>query len=349
MKSSKPMLKALWIALTAISCVIVLLFIAHQLMIRPPEIENAPNEASEVPTTAAPSTEATPKPAPELDKLTEQIPTQTPNVKTRKQNYYTFLLAASDQISGNADSIIVMSYDTVNQQVGMVSILRDTLVDPDGPTGYPKINYAYHHGVETLQEVVSDLLGIPIDFYVTVDVEGFNKLMDLIGGIEFYVPVHMGYDDPGQDLHIHYEKGLQTLNADDIIKICRFRKNNDGVKLSGYDDVGRTKTQRDILMTVAKKLLRSPQKLPQYISLFTEYVDTNLTVTNMLWFAEQIAGLDFEASITSTALPGNGEVTYHGVRYCYELYPDQALEIINSTTNPFCSELALSDMNIFQT
>lgn len=339
MKSGKAMLKALYLALTAVSCAIVVLFLVHQLFIRPPELGSVPS----APTEASPA--AVPTPAP--DTLTQQIPPQASDAKTRKQNYYTFLLAATDQISGNADSIIVMSCDTARQQIGMVSILRDTLVDPDGPTGYPKINYAGHHGVETLREVVSDLLGIPIDFYVLVDIEGFNRLMDLVGGIEFYVPVHMGYDDDGQNLHIHYEEGLQTLNAEDIIKVCRFRKNNDGVRLTGYDDVGRTKTQRDILTAVAKKLLCSPQKLPQYISLFAQYVDTNLTLSNMLWFAEQMAGLDVEASVTSAALPGDGEVTCRGVRYCYELYSDPSLEIINSVINPFDSELTPSDINVF--
>ena len=76
----------------------------------------------------------------------------------RKTNCYTFLIAASDQSSGNADVIMVVMYDVENQNVGIVSIPRDTLVDPSSVSSrFPKINSTYLHGVESLQSTVEGM------------------------------------------------------------------------------------------------------------------------------------------------------------------------------------------------
>ena len=112
--------------------------------------------------------------------------------RERKENCYTFLVAASDQSSGNADVIMVVMYDAENQNVGIVSIPRDTLVDPSSVSSrFPKINSTYLHGVESLQSTVEDMLGIPLDYYMTFDTSGFVELIDTIGGIDCDVPVHM--------------------------------------------------------------------------------------------------------------------------------------------------------------
>lgn len=55
-------------------------------------------------------------------------------------------------------------------------------------------------------------------------------------------PYNMDYDDPTQDLHIHYKKGMQHLNGEDAVKVLRWRKNNSGESLS-VGDVGRVEVQ----------------------------------------------------------------------------------------------------------
>ena len=129
-----------------------------------------------------------------------------------------------------ANTIMVAAYDTAEQKVGVVSIPRDTLVD----RSFPKINAVYGSGgIEALKETVSDLIGIPIDHYMTVNIRAFKALVDAVGGIDFYVPCDMDYDDstPGQELYIHYKEGMQHLNGQQALEVVRFRHNNDG---SGY-------------------------------------------------------------------------------------------------------------------
>ena len=111
------------------------------------------------------------------------------------------------------------------------------------------------------------MLGIPIDYYIKVNIKGFISLVDDLGGVDFYVPCDMDYDDPYQDLHIHYKQGQQKLNGQQAMEVARFRKNNDG---TGYSDVGRTQTQQKLLVALAKKVLswNSLTKINSFVETF---------------------------------------------------------------------------------
>ena len=319
--------KILYGILVAISALIVILFCAYKLMSKEPEMAAAPSA-----TPAAPGESA-----------------QQDN--GRKPYTYTFLLVAKDQVGSNADTMIVCMYDTVNQTVGMVSIPRDTLVESG------KLNAVYQDGIETLRDTISDMLGIPIDFYVGINMDGFKVLVDELGGIEFNVPVHMSYDDPTQDLHIHYEPGLQHLDGQDVLNVARCRKNSDRPGTypdniySAYpdNDIGRTRTQQQLIAAILKKALSNPQKINSYIEIFLEYVNTDLEFGEMLWFAEPALSFDFENGMTSATLTGDGNTYYPGWgQYCYQLYPEETLETVNQLINPYTEDLTLEDMNIFQ-
>jgi len=321
--------KILFIILAITLIIAGIIFCIYKLWVRPPEIEQTHSNPKEIQTS----------------EQQESIPdiSAISSLYERKKLCYTFLFAASDQSSGNADVIMVLTFDTMNKKVGIVSIPRDTLID----SKYPKINTKFHSGVVTLQNTVSNLLGIPIDFYITVDVEGFIKLVDTIGGVNFDVPCDMSYDDPFQDLSIRFESGIQYLDGDAALKVCRWRKNNDG---TGYpdSDIGQTKTQQALIKVITKKVIANPQKIVSYIDIISKYIKTDLSIGNMVWFAQKALGLDIERDLSTTTLPGDGTVTYNGYTYCYQLYPDQVLEIVNKTINPYTVDITLDDMNIFE-
>lgn len=330
--------RVLYRAVVTFSAVIVVLFCAYKLVSRPPSMAAGPAS-----TPAAPGLDTTPP-------LPEQTGAQA-DVPVRREGVYTFLLAASDQAGGGADTIMVCTYDTVEQKVGLVSVPRDTLVQSG------KINALYNKGVDTLKDTVSNMLGIPIDHYVTVNIKGFVKLIDAVDGIDFNVPVHMAYDDPTQDLHIHFEPGMQHLTGQEALLVARCRKNSDG---SGtypnnvYDaypdaDIGRTRTQQQIIATVLKKVLSRPDRITQVVGALMEHVDTDLSLSNVLWLAEPALGVDLSADLTTATLAGDGNTYYPGWgKWCYQLYPEQALEVVNTILNPYDRDLTLEDMNIFQ-
>lgn len=276
-------------------------------------------------------------------------PDQTPAPKLeRKSKTWTFLLACTDATSGNTDTIMVGMYDTVNQKAGLVSIPRDTLVNAtiDGQT-YRKINSLYNVSVEALMSEVSKLLGIPIDHYVTVDIKAFIKLVNLVDGIDYNVPVHMWYEDDVQDLLIQFEPGMQHLDGKQTMELCRFRYSNDG---SGTEltDAGRNQIQREVLAQIAKKVLSNPQKIASYLELFFQYVKTDLKLEELLWFVEPAMGFDMSTGLTTGGLTGDYDVHYNGQRWYFLPDREESTALINQTVNPYTTDLPADRMRIFQ-
>lgn len=308
--------------MVALSAVVVVGFCAYQYLSK-----SKPPEQAAIPTVRPQA------PAPGATPVGDGL--------IRKDKCYTVLLACSDATSGNADTIMVGMYDTVNQKAGLVSIPRDTITQL-----YRKINAAYHDGPDNLRAVVSDLLGIPIDYYVTANVEGFIELVDAVGGVDFDIPIHMGYEDPTQDLYIYYEPGMTHLDGQKAMEVCRFRHSNDGSKTE-YSDVGRTQTQQAILSLIAKKVMANPQKIGEYIKIFSDHVKSDMPLETMLWFVDPARGFDLATGLQTATLPGDGSIVYKGAS-CYQLYPQKCLDVMNEMLNPYTTEMTLDLMNIVQ-
>ena len=183
--------------------------------------------------------------------------------------------------------------------------------------------------------------------------------MDELGGIEFDVPVRMSFDDPTQDLHIHYQPGLQHLTGEDVLKVARCRNNSDGPgsypdNLYGAypdGDIGRTRTQQQLIAAILKKALSNPQKINSYVNLFLEYVDTDLEFSEALWFAQPALGLDFStgfASATwrvrmSTMWTAGAAAGAPATSWTRRRPGDR-----HSLINPYNAPLTAADLNIFQ-
>ncbi len=314
-------------ALVGVSAVIVAVYAVWQIVIRPPAVAESP----------VIETQAV-DPGVDVDH-------EAGDAQGRRENCYTILLVGTDDGNGNADTIMVVSYDVPAHIVNVVSIPRDTLVDVTRRV--KKINAAYSiGGVDEVEREVEALLGIPIDYTCNADIKAFMALVDAVDGVEFYVPCDMDYDDPYQNLSIHYTEGTKTLTGQQAMEVARFRKNNDG---SGYSDLGRVETQRGILTAVAKKVLSwsSMSRIKEFIGIFDSYVETNLSVTDMIWFATQAMSLDFSSDIHTMTLPGDGETKYLGINYYYGLYPDETLEMINLALNPYHADLTMEQTGIF--
>lgn len=194
---------------------------------------------------------------------------------------------------------------------------------------------------------MSNLLDIPIDYYVTVDISAFIILVDTLGEVDFDVPVHMSYDDLYQDPHIHFEPGIQHLTGEEALAVCRLRYNQDGTIAYHDYDIGRTRTQQAMLVSLAKKALSQPQNFDDYIDILTKHITTDLSFGNILRLAESVVLLDFENNISSATLTGDGEVTCSGVKYCYELNSNDTLQLVNELINPYVQLRVASDLVIF--
>ena len=258
----------------------------------------------------------------------------------RKGGFYTILLSGLDDDNGGSDTNILMAVDTVNGYVYGVSIPRDSKAIIGGKAH--KINYAYNKGgTELLASTVSEQLGIPVDYTVCVNLQGFTALVDAIGGVDFEVPINMDYDDPIQGLSIHFKKGMQHLSGADALRVVRFRHNNDGTGY-GSEDLGRMQTQQKFLKAVAKKmfsfenLISNPRK---YAEIFGQYVDTDLSVTDLAWFGMQVLGMGVD-KIDFSTLPNEWKYPY------IYLDPDETLALVNTYLNPYVEDRTAEDLNL---
>ena len=258
----------------------------------------------------------------------------------RKGGFYTILVSGVDDDNGGSDTNILMAVDTVNGYVYGVSIPRDSKAIIGGKAH--KINYAYNKGgTELLASTVSEQLGIPVDYTVCVNLQGFTALVDAIGGVDFEVPINMDYDDPIQGLSIHFKKGMQHLSGADALRVVRFRHNNDGTGY-GSEDLGRMQTQQKFLKAVAKKMLSfenlisNPRK---YAEIFGQYVDTDLSVTDLAWFGMQVLGMGVD-KIDFSTLPNEWKYPY------IYLDPDETLALVNTYLNPYVEDRTAEDLNL---
>jgi len=284
------------------------------------------------------------------------LPAQTQSsTNGRKEGVYTFLLAGRDVVSGSTDTMLLVSYDTVNKTIFGLNLPRDTMVNVSTSSKRLNAVYTYNrgkdketqteNGMAALKEEVAKLTGIAPDFYVVVEWEAVGRLVDALEGVEFEVPFDMDYDDPYQNLHIHQKAGLRLLDGDDAMQVIRHRKNNDGSHSSG--DVGRLKVQQDFLKAVAKKCLQPATllKIPSLAQIFLDNVKTDLTLGNIIAFAQKANGMDAESGVDFQTAPLAASFTYNGAALV-TLDGEQLLELVNEKMNPYTRQIKLSDLEL---
>ena len=305
------------------------LYAGYFCLFRPPEVPaetTQPNEAEEVSAEDA---------AQDAEAAAEAAHLE------RKDYFYTILVSGVDDGNGGSDTNILVAVDAENDYIYGVSIPRDTKAVINGKNH--KINYAYNAGgAELLADTISQQLGIPVDFTVTVDLDGFEALVNAIDGVDFNVPINMDYDDPYQDLHIHFSAGMQHLTGAEALKVVRFRHNNDG---SGYgsEDIGRMQTQQNFLKAVAQQTLTvgNLDKIDEFVNIFNTYVDTDLTLGNLAWLGKEAIGMGADA-ISFSTLPNTWN---ERDGYIY-LNQEETLVLVNEYLNPYVEDRAAEDLNI---
>ena len=224
---------------------------------------------------------------------------------------------------GLADAIMLVSVNGIENTVNVLSVPRDTRTQFGSRFG--KINEVFDIGhieaqrgnvVEPEEYVIRkirELVGIPIHYFITIHMDGFANVIDILGGVEIDVPsVNRGgmfYNDPTPGgARININAGLQTLNGQDSLGFVRFRSYPDG-------DLGRIRAQQDFIAAFAAQHI-TLQNLPNISSVFNEMSDnvrTNFTAGDLLRYGGMLRNLNSE-SIQTFQVPGHaafvGEISY---------------------------------------
>ena len=221
-----------------------------------------------------------------------------------------------DKDGTRTDVAFVVHYDSEQESISLVSVPRDTRVAVCGEVeallgkkyGTTKFNAVHAYGGEKYGPQAAilqleDLLGISIDHYVKVDFDALVEIVDAVGGVEVDVPQDMYWDmsDTG-DITINLKKGLQTLDGKKALQLVRFRRYADG-------DVGRIQVQQLFLKALAEKVLSTEsivKNLGDYIKVMYKYVETDVTLSDALKYANYITKIDM-SKMSMETLPGAGQ------------------------------------------
>jgi len=201
---------------------------------------------------------------------------------------------------GMTDVILYVTVDIPNNKMNILQIPRDTDVGPTIPTGGTrKINAVFSHGadetnrISNLAKLLNEQFGLPVDHYVTINMDMFRAIFKILGGINMYVPWDVT-DDKGNTI----PQGNYFLDTDHIEWILRQRKEY------AQGDLKRLELQQYFYKALFSTFKSFPMSdIIKVMPTFITYLNTDLSVADMLSFANTVMNID-GANIGFARCPG---------------------------------------------
>lgn len=183
---------------------------------------------------------------------------------------------AQDGGDSHADAMMVVSVDTAENAVRLITLPRDTLTYVPGIRGIYKLNGAVNagggktrEGLEKAVEAASWLLGnVPIQYYFGIDMDRIPVIGDLLGGVEVDVTVRFTTQQ-GKS----YSIGRRHLDGQAMYSYMRARKEAEGT------DKRRTERQRAVISALLQKIGQEQLylRIPQILTAIQEGCHTNVS------------------------------------------------------------------------
>ncbi len=249
-----------------------------------------------------------------LDRESEK---RTNNLQLTAQEPFSVLLLGVDEREGDkgrSDTIIVLTVNPDKKNVKMLSIPRDTYTEIIGKDKTDKINHAYAFGGPKMSmDTIEHFLDIPIDYYITINMEGFTDIVDAIGGVT--VENDLDFTSDGT----HFAKGTIELNGKEALAYSRMRYDDPN------GDFGRQNRQRQIIQAVINEgaSISNLTKYDDILDVLSENVQTNLTFDDMKTIQSKYRAAS--ASIEQMTIDGTG-TKIDGIYY-YQVSEEEQLRI----------------------
>ena len=179
---------------------------------------------------------------------------------------------------GRSDTMLLVTVNPKQKKTTMISIPRDSYTEIIGYGTFDKINHAYAFGKEQFSiNSVQNMLNVPIDYYVTVDMGGLMGLVDAVGGLEITPALTFTYEEES------FTEGVtRHVDGEAALRYARMR----------YDDpegdTGRQKRQQYVIQKLVEKLLSlgSVTKYEEILKTLENSVKTNFTVEKLFQIAQ---------------------------------------------------------------
>ncbi len=212
---------------------------------------------------------------------------------------FCVLIVGQDGIKPvRGDTTMLLCVNTKAEEILLFSIPRDSRLEIPG-VGYDKVNHAYARGgVILLKKTVEGALAMSIPYFVEVNYDGFEKVIDALGGVEIEVEKPLHYVDRAQNLYINIKAGKQVLNGKKALDYVRFRHDALG-------DIGRIKRQQNFIKALLAKF-DDPVLFSNALTIMEEIkgaVHTNILSEDLVQLALWFKGLQEKHMVVET-LPG---------------------------------------------
>ncbi|EGO5074362.1 LytR family transcriptional regulator [Enterococcus faecalis] len=173
---------------------------------------------------------------------------------------------------GRSDTIMVGTVNPKTQKTTIISIPRDAYVEIVGQHIWDKINHSYAFGgISMTVNTINKLLGIQLNYYVSVNMKGLEDLVDVLGGIK--INNQISFTQNG----CTFKKGTITLNGKESLAYSRMRY------ADPEGDYGRQKRQRLVVEAILNKLLNISTifSYTDLLSIGKNNIETNITFKEM--------------------------------------------------------------------
>jgi len=253
--------------------------------------------------TPGPSESATPTPSDHF----VATPQATPESESARINVLLTGIDSSERREhALTDTLVVVSVDPISGETAMISFPRDIarFTMSDGRFFRDKINslmtYANNHpeeypdgGLPTLIRELGWLLGVPIHYYAAVDLAGFARLVDAVGGVDvdnpraINDPTYGGWTDGRVGFRL--SAGRHHLDGETALAYARSRRG------AGDNDFTRARRQQQLLVALRARLTDPTilPTLPAIIDAGSRTVRTNFPqdrLDEMLEIAQAVEG-----------------------------------------------------------
>ena len=246
-----------------------------------------------------------------------------------KEKPVTMLLLGIDQRSGagglNTDVVMVAALNPNTKKGAVVAMSRDTKITYDGKTRKANAFYANYYvaaqregadkveamrkAKEAAKQLFGDFYDIPLQYAVSANFQGFQDVVDVLGGVEVDVDMRMRYTDSHDNTNIDLEPGLQTLDGKKALDFVRFRQSNTNPNASS--DFERNSRQTVVIKAIMNKMLSlgGVTKIGPVIDEIAEDVHTDMPSEELTRMLTTYYNINLD-DITFTTLQGKWKSPY---------------------------------------
>jgi polyisoprenyl-teichoic acid--peptidoglycan teichoic acid transferase len=207
----------------------------------------------------------------------------------------------SEEMGSRTDTIMLVQVVPKTGDVKLLSVPRDLFVEVR-PGESDRINAAYNYGgVDETIEALENYSGVPIDHYATIDFEGFERVIDAMGGVR----VDVGEDQFPEKWSMGED--VQRLNGHKALIYARYRGTPGA-------DLDRMQRQRELVAALRSEALRwhTVKTLPEIMQVMDENVQTDLDLDSSITLGQVLIRRGRHAEMTSQQLKGTPETLPDG-------------------------------------